>query len=380
MPNDPVEAVELLAGGIDAADFRPIGLGQVNGRFFCFHTGVGFDAAVVAAGRAARLTEAVARPPAVHQRRGHHLAHRLRPPHPALPASPATAARRSTTATSRSCSTRTRTRTSATARSTCRRRPPSTNPLVAITFTTMSATAILSSLAGALRGGGVKPAAHLDIREDVRRLVSNTTTPFPYQVDGDALGDTRRLEFDYVPDAVSLVFPTLPDATDVRRQADRRQVASPSCAPGVRSVGGATGSRPSASGDGGHVGAHAVDAERRQLDEALGVVRTSTRSPAARRHDSARRRGRVDDPLPRMDRGVPGGRDPFDAPRRRASCTASRGMSAAIAAAGVRSWPTRTTRSASARTIARPRRRSSSIVRAGDRHRSRRTRRRRPGS
>ncbi len=47
MPNDPVEAVELLAGGIDAADFRPIGLGKVNGRFFCFHTGIGFDAAVV---------------------------------------------------------------------------------------------------------------------------------------------------------------------------------------------------------------------------------------------------------------------------------------------------------------------------------------------
>ena len=55
MPNDPVDAVEQLAGGIDAADIRPIGLGQVNGRFFCFHTGVGFDAAVVATGRAARV-------------------------------------------------------------------------------------------------------------------------------------------------------------------------------------------------------------------------------------------------------------------------------------------------------------------------------------
>ena len=41
LPNDPVAAVELLAGGIDAGDLRPIGLGQVNGRFFCFHTGVG---------------------------------------------------------------------------------------------------------------------------------------------------------------------------------------------------------------------------------------------------------------------------------------------------------------------------------------------------
>src|SRR5690606_13943041 len=49
LPNDPVDAVDLLAEGIDAAAFDPIGLGRVNGRFFCFHTGVGFDAAVVAA-------------------------------------------------------------------------------------------------------------------------------------------------------------------------------------------------------------------------------------------------------------------------------------------------------------------------------------------
>ena len=69
LPNDPVAAVELLADGIDAGDFRPIGLGQVNGRFFCFHTGVGYDAAVVADRRAAGVVEALARPPAVHHRR-----------------------------------------------------------------------------------------------------------------------------------------------------------------------------------------------------------------------------------------------------------------------------------------------------------------------
>jgi diacylglycerol kinase family enzyme len=77
----------------------------------------------------------------------------------------------------------------------------------------MSATAILSSLAGALRGGGVKPAKHLDIREGVRNLVIEHEMPFPYQLDGDALGDTRRLEFDYVPDAVKLVFPRPSGAT-----------------------------------------------------------------------------------------------------------------------------------------------------------------------
>jgi len=79
--------------------------------------------------------------------------------------------------------------------------------LVAITFTTMNAAAILTSLAGALRGGGVEPADHLDIRVDVSHLVIDHETPFPYQVDGDALGSTKRLEFAHVPDAVQLVFP-----------------------------------------------------------------------------------------------------------------------------------------------------------------------------
>ena len=49
LPNDPVAAADLLADGIDAGNIRPIGLGPVNGRYFCFHIGVGFDAAVVAA-------------------------------------------------------------------------------------------------------------------------------------------------------------------------------------------------------------------------------------------------------------------------------------------------------------------------------------------
>mgnify|MGYP003349781773 CR=1 FL=1 len=45
MPNDPVVAVRQLAAGIAGRDIEPIGLGKVNGRYFCFHTGVGYDAA-----------------------------------------------------------------------------------------------------------------------------------------------------------------------------------------------------------------------------------------------------------------------------------------------------------------------------------------------
>jgi len=78
---------------------------------------------------------------------------------------------------------------------------------VAISFSTMKARAILTSLAGALQGGGVQPADHLDIRTDVEHLTIENDTPFPYQLDGDALGETTKLDFVHVPEAVRLVFP-----------------------------------------------------------------------------------------------------------------------------------------------------------------------------
>ena len=125
LPNDPVAAVELLADGIDAGDLRPIGLGQVNGRFFCFHTGVGYDAAVVATvERRASLKRWLGHPLFITAG-ADDVGPRLRPRAPALPGRRPTT-RASTTASSRSCSTPTRTRTSATARSTCRTPPRST--------------------------------------------------------------------------------------------------------------------------------------------------------------------------------------------------------------------------------------------------------------
>ena len=79
--------------------------------------------------------------------------------------------------------------------------------LVVITFRTMRATTILRSLAGALRGGGVEPTAELDEQIDLDHLVIEHETPFPYQLDGDYLGEIDRLEFHHVPDAVQLVVP-----------------------------------------------------------------------------------------------------------------------------------------------------------------------------
>ncbi len=206
LPNDPVAAVELLAGGIDAGDLRPIGLGQVNGRFFCFHTGVGFDAAVVAAverraswkrwlGHPLFITAAVTTWLRGYDRRAAHL--RViaagsvvedgfftivlnTNPYTYLGNRPLDLSHAATF----------------------------DRGLVALTFRTMRARTILRSFAGALRGGGVRPAPEIVEQIDLDHVVIEAINlPFPYQVDGDYLGETTRLELRHVPAAVRLVMP-----------------------------------------------------------------------------------------------------------------------------------------------------------------------------
>ena len=47
LPDDPQDAVEVSLRAVDEGLIQPVGIGSVNGRYFLFHTGVGFDAAVV---------------------------------------------------------------------------------------------------------------------------------------------------------------------------------------------------------------------------------------------------------------------------------------------------------------------------------------------
>jgi diacylglycerol kinase family enzyme len=206
LPNDPIAAADQLANGIDSADLRPIGLGRVNGRFFCFHTGIGYDAAVV---------QAVERHASLKRWLGHPLfissavttwlrGYDRKEPHFSLDAgehgrvddgyfsivlntnpytylgnlpldlSPAATLERG---------------------------------LVVLTFRTMRVLPILRGLSSALRGGGVTTSEHLVEWRDVDHMTVEHAQPFPYQVDGDHLGAVTRLQFDHVPDAVQLVFP-----------------------------------------------------------------------------------------------------------------------------------------------------------------------------
>ena len=205
MPNDPVLAADHLAEGIDAADLRPIGLGKVNGRFFCFHTGIGFDAAVVrAVEQRASLKRWLGHPLFISAGlstwlRGYD---RTRP-HFSL-TSPQ--GRIDDGYFSIVLNTNPYTYLG--------NRPLDLSPdagldhgLVVLTFRTMQVLPILRGLAGALRGGGVTTSDRLIEWTDVTQMTVAGADPFPYQLDGDYLGAVDRLEFEYVPDAVQLVFP-----------------------------------------------------------------------------------------------------------------------------------------------------------------------------
>lgn len=206
MPNDPVAAADLLARGIAAGDLRPIGLGRVNGRFFCFHTGIGFDAAVVAAvERRAGLKRWLGHPLFISAAlstylRGYDRHH----PHFRLDAGDDRRLEDGYFAIVLNTNPYTY----------LGNRPLDLSPaatldrgLVVVAFDTLRLMPILRGLGSALRGGGVEPGEHLIEWTDVDSLVAAADEPFPYQLDGDYLGDVTRLEFDHVPDAVQLVFP-----------------------------------------------------------------------------------------------------------------------------------------------------------------------------
>ena len=210
MPNDPIAAAELLARGIDAADLRPIGLGRVNGRFFCFHTGIGYDAAVV---------QAVERRASLKRWLGHPLfisaavttwLHGYDRRHPHFSLDAGQLGRVDDGYFSIVLNTNPYTYLGNLALDLS---PAATldRGLVVVTFRTLRVLPILRGLGSALRGGGVTSSEDLVEWRDVDHMTVEYSEPFPYQVDGDHLGAVNRLEFHHVPDAVQLVFPGAAD-------------------------------------------------------------------------------------------------------------------------------------------------------------------------
>ncbi len=205
--DDPVEATSVLLDSLERRSFQRIGLGRIGDRHFLFHCGVGFDAAVVeAVERRAAFKRYAAHPLFVvaafdtwlrtydHSRGrfsitlddgetidgGTMLIISKTSPYTYIGHTPFVVA-------------------------------PAAGLATAMSFTVVKARhapSILSIAGRAL----ISPRLlhrHRDIvqRDGVTTATITSDEPFPYQVDGDYLGDVRRLDIGYVPDALTLVTP-----------------------------------------------------------------------------------------------------------------------------------------------------------------------------
>lgn len=204
LPNDALAATDEVVRLLDRGAIAPVGLGRANDRFFTFHTGMGFDAAVVRRVEQRAALKRYAGHPlfvlaslrtwALDFNRAHgHFDVRF-DDGTGVDGSYFTIVMNTNPYTFLG------------------NRPldlvPSTGlseGLSVVSFTTMNATHILRTLASALRGGGVKQQSWLDIRTGVHHVVARNDRSFAYQLDGDYLGEIQTVEFQWVPNALRLV-------------------------------------------------------------------------------------------------------------------------------------------------------------------------------
>ena len=209
LPNDPIDATADLLEALDAGSIRRVGLGSANGRYFCFHVGMGYDAALV---------EQVERRSGLKRWAGHALFiyaglatflvhYDRRRPH--FTVSFPDGDRVPDGFFSVCCNTNPYTFVG--------NRPFDIAPdahldngLAMVTVRSMRTDRFLRIMAKALRANGSLATDRcIHYRPDVDALVVESIDgrPFPYQIDGDYLGEIDRIDLRHVPDAMDLVVP-----------------------------------------------------------------------------------------------------------------------------------------------------------------------------
>ncbi len=212
LPNDPIEATGVLLDSLSAGSIRRIGLGSANGRYFLFHTGIGYDAEVVAqVERRSQLKRYAGHPLFVWAAVTtwfRHYDHRRPRFAVELP--------NGTTIDDGYFSVVLNTNPY----TYLGNRPLDIAPhagldrgLTVVTVRSLSLLAILRVASAALQGdGALGRLRHVDIHADIDHVMIRGYGPVPYQVDGDHLGDVERLELRHEPDVLSLVVPLGRDA------------------------------------------------------------------------------------------------------------------------------------------------------------------------
>jgi len=207
LPNDPIEATSDLLDALARGAIERVGLGSVNGRYFLFHVGLGFDAEVVRqVERRTTLKRYAGHPLFVYAGFTTWFRHydRARPRFALHHAD------------------------GAVVEDGCFGLVLNTNPytylgnrplqvapeatlergLASLTLRTLDFPTFATVIASVL-GTGRRARTHrmVDYRTDLTGLRVVGHGPFPYQVDGDFLGETSELVIRHEPDALRLVRP-----------------------------------------------------------------------------------------------------------------------------------------------------------------------------
>ena len=203
--NEPIEATTQLLSALARTSIKRVGLGSVNGRFFCFHVGMGYDAAVVEqVERRGQLKRYLGHPLFAYAAIDTWVRHfdRSSPPFRVelgdqhvdgyfavcLNTDPYTFLG------SRPLSLV----------------PGATlfDPLGLVVFTRFGLRSTLRAVGAAIRGGDrLRRLPGVDVRDTIRSLRVVGYRPFPWQVDGDHLGDAEVLQFRWEPDVIDIVLP-----------------------------------------------------------------------------------------------------------------------------------------------------------------------------
>ena len=228
LTNEPVDASTQLLDALARSSIRRIGLGNVNGRFFCFHVGMGFDAAVVAqVERHAQLKRWLGHPLFIWAAidTWARKFDREKPYFRVELPGEVGAGETDEPLPYAASSAQPRPRPGidgffAVAMNTdpytfLGPRPLSLvpeatidDPLALVTLTSLGLMETFRAVGAAMKGGQrLRNRPNVEIRTDLHHFIVRGHRPFPWQVDGDHLGDADVLEFRWEPKVLDLVVP-----------------------------------------------------------------------------------------------------------------------------------------------------------------------------
>ncbi len=207
LPDDAIEATGLLLHALDEGNIDSVGLGSVNARYFLFHVGIGFDAAVVQQVERRGTMKRWASHPlfaysAVTTWTRHYDRGR---PRLAVRHADGTVVDDSYFSVVFNTNPYTYLGT----------RPFDLAPdatleraLVSLSIRTLRFLPFAGLIGSALFSGAhLRSSRHTEYRTDLDSATVTGHGPVPYQVDGDYLGDTERLVFRHHPGILRLVRP-----------------------------------------------------------------------------------------------------------------------------------------------------------------------------